>query len=160
MIAILSTILGSVIPQIAGLFKDGFKLKQDRLDKQQEIEIMKLQIEANKIQANLDREIKSEEITSRIDESINNFLIEQNKVNLEKSKIKTGIKWLDSIDTLIRSFIGIICGSLLAITAYQAIKMTVPLWTITPLWAIIELSIGYYIGYHGSAMSQKKVNKC
>lgn len=160
MIGILSTLLGSIIPQIANLFKDGFKLKQDRLDKQQELEIMKLQIEANKIQANIDKEIKAEEITARVDESINNFLIEQNRVNLARSKIKTGIQWLDSIDTLIRSFIGIVCGALLAITAYQAFNMEVPLWTIAPLWGIIELSIGYYIGYQGSAISQKKVNKC
>lgn len=159
MIGILSTLLGSVIPQIANLFKDGFKLKQDALDKKQELEILKLQIEANKIQAQIDKEIKAEEITARIDESINNFLIEQNKSNVERSKIKTGIKWLDSLDTLIRSFIGLVCSTLLAVTAIQALKMAVPLWTITPLWSIIELSIGFYVGYHGSAMSQKKVNK-
>lgn len=159
MIGILSTLLGSVIPQIANIFKDSFKLKQDKLDKQQEIEILKLQIEANKIQSQIDKEIKADEITARVDESINAFLIEQNKANLERSKIKTGIKWLDSMDTLIRSFIGIICSTLLAVTAYQALKFNTPLWTIAPLWGIIELAIGYYIGYHGSAMSQKKVNK-
>ena len=159
MIGILSTLLGSVIPQIANLFKDGFKLKQDTLDKKQELEIMKLQIEASKIQAQIDREIKSDEITARIDESINSFLTEQNKANVERSKIKTGIKWLDSMDTIIRSFIGLICSILLAVTAVQALKMAVPLWTVAPLWSIIELSVCFYIGYHGSAMSQKKVNK-
>ena len=120
MIGILSMLFGTVVPQLANLLKDGFKLKQDKLDKQQELEIMKLQIEANKIQANIDKEIKSEEITTRIDESINNFLIEQNKANVERSKIKTGIKWLDSLDTLVRTSIGVTCCIVLNATVYQA----------------------------------------
>jgi len=159
MIGILSMLFGTVVPQIASLFKDAYKLKQDRLDKQQEIEIFKLQIEAQKYKQQINAEIRTEEITAKVDESINNFLIEQNKANVERAKIKTGIKWLDSLDTLIRSFIGLICSTLLAVTAIQALNMSVQLWTIVPLWAIIELSIGYYIGFHGSAISQKKVNK-
>ena len=156
---ILSMLLGNIVPQLANGIKGIFELKQDRADKEHELAIARLQIEVQREKLNIDKEISLAQSDAQSDQAIAAALKAITESNTERSKIKTGIKWVDSLETIVRNAFGLVACAVLLFAVRQALEMQSPIWQAAPLWDLIGTIVGYYVGYGTSAFSQKKVNR-
>lgn len=156
---LITMILGTVVPQLATGVKSFLNLKQDRLDKEHELALARLQIEAQREKINIDREVSFAKAEAQEAESYASVIKSANEANTERAKIKSGIAWVDSLDQITRFVFALIAGFVILVSVRQAINLDSLVWQAEPLWRLIEMIVGYYVAYGTSAYSQKKVNK-
>ena len=156
---IFSMLLGNVVPQLANGIKGIFELKQDRADKEHELALGRLRIELEREKLNIDKEAAFVQAEATTNQAIANIIESNNEANTKKSQAKTGIKWVDSLETIVRNAFGLVACAVMLFAVKQALEMQSPIWQAAPLWDLIGTIVGYYVGYGTSAFSQKKVNK-
>jgi len=155
---VLSMLLGNVVPQLGNIVKGIFNLKQDKADKNQELELAKLQLLMQEKKIDIDREVSFTKYEAETNQAISEAINNMNEANVERSKIKTGIKWVDCIETVVRNLFGLTACGVLLIAVMQAVNLNSPIWQATALWDLIGAIVGYFVGYGTSAFTQKKVN--
>lgn len=158
MTTILSMLLGNIVPQLGNVIKGIFDLKKDTSDKTQELELAKLQILLQEKKIDIDKETSFAKYDAETSQAISEAIIKMNEANVERSKIKTGIKWVDCIETVVRNLFGLTACGVLLIAVMQAVHLNSPIWQATALWDLVGAIVGYFVGYGTSAFTQKKVN--
>jgi hypothetical protein len=157
MTALLTTLAGALIPAIPNWVKDLLNAKQAKADNDFELAKIKAAGDAEAVKAasvaSFEADKAREDSAARQAEA--NAKIAE--TNATRAAIKTGIKWIDAGDAVIRLTLGVVACAALIWAMLQAWQMTLPIWEQSPIWEIIVLIISFFVGYLPSAYTCKKV---
>lgn len=156
MSAILTTLLGAIVPILPNAIKSIWQGKQERSDKAHEIELFKLQLQNSQAVKQLETDATTAKADSEAAALMAKEVSKMAEINATRAKIKTGIKWIDAGDAVIRLWLGVVASACLVWAIYQAWTLSAPIWKQSEIWEIIVLIICFFVGYLPSAYSQKK----
>lgn len=155
--AIATSILGAIVPALPNWLKDLAKAKQEKADRDFELEKIKLtNASAENVQAAQSQAIALK-AQAEADARVAEATAKMAEINAARGALKTGIKWIDAGDAVMRLFLGTIASAALIWAMLQAWKMAMPIWEQGEIWEIIKLIIYFFVGYLPSAYSMQKV---
>lgn len=146
-----------MVAYLPNAIKELFEAKAKKADNDFELEKMKTlaQVSANAeaAKAAADSDARQAEAQARIAEQN----VKLSEINANRAAIRTGIKWIDAGDAVVRLAYGALSIVVLVWACWQAWVLQVKIWDEPAIWDIVQAIVYFFIGYSVSAFTCKKV---